>query len=429
MPRDQVISTGYAPRQHQRSIHERLKRFNAIVCHRRFGKTYLAINALLDAALRCDKVDPRFAYVAPTFTQAKDIAWTYLKRFAMTIPGTGANETELRVDFPNGARIRLYGADEPDRMRGLYLDGCVLDEMGKMRPRVWPEVIRPALADRLGWAIVMGTPNGRNEFWKIYDEATRDPTWFAEMFKSSDTNIVAPEELEAARKIMSPEQYEQEFECSFQAAVIGAYYGRLITDAETESRICRVPYDPALRVTTSWDLGIGDSTAIWFCQQSGSEVRLIDYYESSGVNLAHYAKVLNDRGYLYNEHVFPHDAEVSELGTGRTRRETLSDLGIDGTVLPRTTADDRINAARMTLPRCWFDAEKCTRGLEALRQYRREYDDRLRDFRNRPLHDWASHGADSFGYLCEGLPAWRALKRVDPYANTRRNTGSSWGRA
>jgi phage terminase large subunit len=407
MPRDQVISTGYAPRQHQRSIHDRLKRFNAIVCHRRFGKTYLAINALLDAALRCEKPDPRFAYVAPTFTQAKDIAWTYLKRFALTIPGTTANESELRVDFPGGARIRLYGADEPDRMRGLYLDGCVLDEFGKMRPRVWPEVIRPALADRLGWAIVMGTPNGRNEFWKIYDEATRDPAWFAEMFKASDTGIVAPEELDAARKIMSPEQYEQEFECSFQAAVIGSYYGKLLTDAERENRITRVPYDPAVPVHTSWDLGIGDSTAIWFIQQVGVEKRAIDYYESSGVGLDHYVKVLRDKPYIYGDTILPHDAEARELGTGKSRVETLDSMGVRNVrVLPRGSVEDRINAVRMALPTFWFDAEKCgPRGLEALRQYRREYDDRLRDFRNRPLHDWSSHGADAFGHGCEGLQA------------------------
>lgn len=423
MPRDQVISTGYAPRRHQRSIHEQLKRFNAIVCHRRFGKTYLAINALLDAALRCDKPDPRFAYVAPTFTQAKDIAWTYLKRFALTIPGALANETELRVDLPGGARIRLYGADEPDRMRGLYLDGCVLDEMGKMRPRVWPEVIRPALADRLGWAIVMGTPNGRNEFWKIYDEATRDPAWFAAMFKASDTNVVAQEELDAARKMMTPEQYAQEFECSFQAAVIGSYYGALIEAAEREKRIGRVPHEPSAPVTTAWDLGIGDSTAIWFCQQIGPERRVIDYYEASGVGLDHYVKVLREKPYTYSDTILPHDAAIRELGTGRTRVETLATLGLREKVrvLPRTTVEDRINAARMLLPTMWIDAEKCARGLEALRQYRREYDDRLRDFRSRPLHDWASHGADAFGYLCEGLRAPATTKAAMPLP-----TGGGW---
>jgi phage terminase large subunit len=276
-----------------------------------------------------------------------------------------------------------------------------------MRPRVWPEVIRPALADRLGWAIVMGTPNGRNEFWKIYDEATRDPAWFAEMFKASDTGIVAPEELDAARKIMSPEQYEQEFECSFQAAVIGSYYGKLLTDAERENRITRVPYDPAVPVHTSWDLGIGDSTAIWFIQQVGVEKRAIDYYESSGVGLDHYVKVLRDKPYIYGDTILPHDAEARELGTGKSRVETLDSMGVRNVrVLPRGSVEDRINAVRMALPTFWFDAEKCgPRGLEALRQYRREYDDRLRDFRNRPLHDWSSHGADAFGHGCEGLQA------------------------
>lgn len=404
MPRDQVISTGYAPRHHQQIIHRSLKRFNVLVCHRRFGKTVSFVNALVDAALRCELPDPRFGYFAPTFTQAKDIAWTYLKRYALTIPGTEPNETELRVDFPNKARVRLYGGDDPDRARGIYLDGCVLDEMGKMRPRLLPEVIRPALSDRKGWLIAGGTPNGRNDFCDLYEEAERDPAWYAAMFKASETGIVPREELEAARKMMSAEQYAQEFECSFQAAVIGAYYGTLLTTAEDEKRITRVPYDPAVPVHTSWDLGIGDSTAIWFLQQVGPEKRAIDYYESSGVGLDHYARVLRDKPYVYGDTILPHDAEARELGTGKTRVETLAALGIrDVRVLPRGSVEDRINATRLALPTFWFDAEKCARGLKALRQYRREYDDRLRDFRSRPLHDWSSHAADSFGYGCEGL--------------------------
>lgn len=387
------------------------------MAHRRAGKTVATINDLIRAALTCDKPNPRFAYIAPLLGQAKDVAWEYLKQFALVIPGTTPHETELRVDFPNGGRIRLYGADNPDRLRGLYLDGVVLDEYADMRPRLWGEIIRPALADRQGWGVFIGTPKGRNEFWQIFDHAGRDPEWYSAILKASETGILNAEELDAARKSMSEDQYAQEFECSFQAAVMGAYYGKALEQAEKAGRIGRVPYDPMLEVTTAWDLGIGDSTAIWFCQQLGRETRLIDYYEASGVGLDHYAKVLRDKPYAYREHLLPHDAEVKELGTGRSRVETLASLGIRVRVLPKQPVDDGINAARVLLPSCWFDAEKCKQGIEALRQYRRAYDEKRRDFLPTPLHDWTSHGADAFRYLAMGTPPIDTIDRPQ-FANS-----------
>jgi phage terminase large subunit len=349
----------------------------------------------------------RFAYVAPYYVQAKDIAWNYLKTFCYPILetlGGNINESELSVTFHNETKIRLYGAENGDRMRGLGFDGVVLDEAADFPPKLWPEVLRPALSDKQGWATWIGTPKGHNAFYDMWQLAQDDPTWYRLALKASDTGILAAEELAAARRDMSQDQYAQEYECSFDAAVIGAYYAREMAQAEKDNRITDVPHDPRLPVHVSWDLGIGDSTSLWFAQAHGNAVRVIDFYESSGVGLDHYVKVLRDKPYNYADQILPHDAEVSELGTGKTRIETLSSLGISKTrVVPKASIDDGINAARLLIPRCWFDAKKCKQGLEALKMYRAEYDDKAKTLRSRPLHDWASHAADSFRYLAMGL--------------------------
>ncbi|MGH6961436.1 MAG: hypothetical protein ACREE7_13195 [Dongiaceae bacterium] len=264
-------------------------------------------------------------------------------------------------------------------------------------------MIRPALADRRGWAVFIGTPMGRNAFWQLYRRALGDDAWFTALFRASATGVIDATELEAARAAMSEEEYAQEFECSFDAPATGAYYGRSISDAEAQGRIGAVPWEPELPVHTAWDLGIGDSTAIWFCQQAGREVRLIDFYEASGVGLDHYARALQGRPYVYGEHLLPHDVQVREIGTGKSRLETLAGLGIRGRIVPNLPVDDGIQAARNLLARCWFDADKCGRGLDALRLYRRTFDERLKSFSVRPLHDWASHAADAFRYLAIGL--------------------------
>ena len=320
-------------------------------------------------------------------------------------------EYELRADFPNGARVRLYGADNPDRLRGLYLDGCILDEFADMRPSVWGEVIRPMLMDRKGFAAFIGTPKGRNELFRLWDRAERDPEWFTLMLRASDSGLLEPEEIEAAKRELSPEQFEQELECSFDVAIMGAYWGKELTQAEREGRICDVPYDPLLPVYCSWDLGIGDSTAIWLFQVAGKEVRVIDYYENHSQGLPHYASVLASKPYRYGDDWVPHDARVRELGTGRTRVETLLSLGRRPRVVPDHKVDDGINAVRVTLPVMWFDRANCGDGVEALRQYQAEYDERARTFKNSPKHDWTSHPADAMRYLCM---AYREMKPTPP---------------
>lgn len=401
----------YWPRDPFRKFHVRTQRWAAMVCHRRAGKTVGCVADLVLDAKHTKKQDARFAYVAPQFNQAKDVAWMYVKRLTADIPGVELNESELRADFPNGARVRLYGADNPDRLRGLYLDGVILDEFADMRPSVWGEVIRPMLMDRKGWAAFIGTPKGRNSFFQVYDRAKADPDWFALLLRASDSGLISQDEIEAARKELTPEQFEQELECSFEAAITGSYWGKELAAAEREGRITAVPYEPALPVHTSWDLGIGDSTAIWFWQVNGSEVRVIDHYENHGQALSHYASVLASKPYSYGDDWVPHDARVKELGTGRTRLETLISLGRSPKVVPAHKIMDGINAVRLTLPRVWFDKYHCADGLEALRQYQAEFDEKARTFKDSPKHDWTSHTSDAMRYLAI---AYREIKAPPP---------------
>lgn len=402
-----VIDLGYRARSQFYPFHKRKQRWAVVVAHRRCGKTVACVMDLVDAALRCDKPNGRFAYVAPFYAQAKDVAWAYLKQYTAPIPGVDHNESELRVDLPNGARIRLYGADNYDRLRGIYLDGVVLDEYADQDPRAWAEVIRPCLADRKGWATFIGTPKGRNSFYDVWAGnpetgwigATNDPaTWFSLILRASETGLVDQSELDDARRAMTPEQYNQEFECSFDAAIVGAYYGRDIAELETNKRITAVPYEKGLTVDTSWDLGLDDATAIWFFQTVGREIRVIDYYEINNQGLEETARVVLNRPYTYGTHYLPHDIGIRELISGKCRKDTLEGLGLKN-IHVGTKCDpvERINATRMMLSRCVFDAVKCKRGVEVLKNYRREWDDKRKTFRERPLHDWSSHGADAFG--------------------------------
>jgi hypothetical protein len=388
----------YEPRAEFEDFHRRTERWACIVAHRRAGKTVAAINDLIRGAMRCGLPEPRLAYVAPYTSQAKDLAWSYLERYAAQIPGASVSVSELRVDLPLGGRIRLYGADNYNRLRGIYLDGVVLDEFADMDPRAWSEVIRPALADRQGWAAFIGTPKGRNAFWELYERAEASPDWFALRLKASQTGLVAPEELEALKAELSADEYAREMETSFDAAIAGAYYAELLTKAEGEGRIGRAPHDPGLEVYAAFDLGIGDSTAIWLAQWVGREIRLIDYIENSGVGLDWYARALRERPYAYAPLILPHDARARELGTGKSRAEMLEGLSFSVRIAPRVGVADGIEAVRRMLPRTWIDAGRCEAGLRALRDYREKTDPKRR-INLGPLHDWTSHPADALRYM------------------------------
>lgn len=375
----------------------RNERWACVVAHRRAGKTVGCIQDLVAKTIEHKGREPRFAYIAPTYTQAKDVAWSYLKEYTQVIPGVEKSESELSVTLPhNKARIRLYGAENYDRIRGLYLDGVVIDEAGDIDPRAWPEVIRPALSDRKGWATFIGTPKGRNAFYDVSRLAESDPDWFFAKLRASETGLIAESELADARKTMTAEQYAQEYECSFDAAVVGAYYGRDMEQAEKEKRIGSVPHDKSADVFASWDLGIGDAMAIWLGQVVGKEWHWIGYYENSGFGLDHYVDWIKSLPYRVDTHFLPHDGEARELQTGKSRKEYLEGRGFNCEIVPRHNVDDGISAARMRFNRMWFDKENCGKGIDCLRMYRAEFDDKNQVLRTRPLHDWASHGADAF---------------------------------
>jgi hypothetical protein len=389
----------YKPRPQQLVLHEAMdnNRFVVGVMHRRFGKTVCAINQLIKKAIECELPDPRFCYVAPTYTQAKRIAFDYLVKFTRPL-GATVNISELRVDFW-GRRISLHGADNPDSLRGTYYDGCVLDEVGDMNPKVWNEVLRPSLSDRLGWCLFIGTPKGMNHFAEFRDRAEETEGWKLIEFKASQTGIIPESELNAARAEMGEDKYQQEFECNFNSAVEGAYYGQIINDLEAKGRITTVDRDDLCKSYVAWDLGMGDSTCLWVAQLVGKEVRLIDFVENHGVGLDWYVNWLKENRYERFDQYLPHDVEVREMGTGKSRKEVLQEAGLEITVAPRLSVADGIQAVRRLLPRCWFDKDKTKQGVNALRNYRREYNEKQNVYYEKPLHDWASHASDSFRYL------------------------------
>lgn len=397
------IDLGYRARRHFSAYHARRERWACLVVHRRGGKTVACIMDLIDAALRCQREAGRYAYLAPTYAQAKDTAWAYLKRFTAPIPGVEQRESDLMAVLPNDARVRLYGAENYDRLRGTYQDGMVLDEYGDMPPAAWPEVLRPSLADREGWATFIGTPKGRNDFWRVHKNAETDPGWYSLRLRASESGILPQAELDDMRQAMSADQYDQELEVSFDAAIRGAIYRRELADTEAAGRICAVPYDPAVPVWTGWDLGIGDATAIWCAQIVGKEVHLIDYYEATGEALTHYVAWLDAKPYRYGFDLLPHDAGARELGTGKTREEVLRANGRKVRVIPAQSVDDGIEAVKMLLGRAWLDRARTERGRECLAHYRRDFNDKLSIYKNAPVHDWSSHAADALRTLAMGL--------------------------
>jgi len=367
------------------------------------GKTVLCINDLIYRALIDGKEDGRYAYIAPYYSQAKSIAWDYLLRYSQPVLAK-ANQSELWIELVTGARIRLLGAENCDALRGNYLDGVVMDEFADMKPSIWGAVVRPLLSDRKGWATFIGTPKGHNAFWEIYNNATKDPNWYVKVLRASQTGILDKAELEDAAKAMTEDQYLQEFECDFESAILGAYFGKEMRQLTDDGRIREVEYDPLFPVHTAWDLGYSDDTAIWFFQVVHGEIRCLDYHSSNGQPVAFYAGIIQsrekERGYVYGTHWLPHDARARTLSSNRSVIEQLGDkIPLKNIkIAPNLKLQDGIQASRLALTRTWFD-HKCNDGIECLRQYQREYDEDKKVFRDKPRHDWTSHGADAFRYL------------------------------
>lgn len=412
------IPNSWNPRSHQLNLWRYLEgggRRAAAVWHRRAGKDSTALNWTATAAH--ERIGA-YWHMLPEQAQARKVIWDGIDRegrrmidqaFPREIRAA-TNKQEMKLELKCGSIWQCVGSDNYNSLVGGNPVGVVFSEWSIADPSAW-DFIRPILAENGGWALFIYTARGRNHGASLYEMALGNPSWFAEKLTVDDTGIIPPEAIEEERLAGMPdEMVDQEFYCSFEAALVGSYYGKLIAQAEQEDRITSVPYEPTVPVQTWWDIGYGDATAIWFVQLIQRQIRVIDYYESSGVGAEHYVKVLQDKGYIYGDprrpnsgHLFPHDMSAGEWGTGRTRFEVMESLGVRGTIVPKMDVDDGIQAVRAILPRCHFDGEKCQRGIEALRQYRREWDDKLKNWKGRPLHDWASHAADGFRYGAVGM--------------------------
>lgn len=416
------IVVPYRPREQFLTYHDNDKRFSVTVAHRRAGKTVARVNKLIKAAALCQKQNPRFGYIAPYYVQAKEIAWQYLKHYAAPLLELGGkvNESELSIALPfNNAVVRLYGAENAERIRGLYFDGIVVDEAQGISRSTLSAIILPALADRSGWLDCSGTPKGwSNLLGELVKLARSDPDgWFLQILRASETGIINAGELSRQRALMSENEYLQEFECDFDAAITGAVYGAQIAAADKEGRLIQgLAPVPGVPVHTAWDLGFDDATAIWWWQSLAGELRILDYYENSVEPIEHYCAVVHDRaqsrGFHYGKHYVPHDAANELLAAGgRSIVQQAAGLGVKMYVVAATTQQNGIEAARKTLERCWFDATATEKGLECLRQYQFEFDAERKVYRSKPRHDWASHGADAFEIIAQ---IWR--KPVEPVA-------------
>ena len=342
---------------------------------------------------------PRYAFISPYRLQGKSTAWDYLKQFSAAIPGVKFNESELRVDFDiNNSRIQIIGAENSNAIRGQYFDGIIVDETQNIAPDLFDTILRPCLSDRNGFAIFIGTPKGRNYFYQLHQLAKQTEDWFTCVFKASETNIIDKKELQAARAIMSEEAYAQEMECSFQAGISGSYYGSIMENLEKNGRFKNFEIDDSAETETWWDLGMNDSTIITFVQRSKNEIKVIDCYENSGEGLEHYLNIIDSKPYTYSKHIAPHDIRVRELGTNKSRWESAKELGLEFDIAPKLSVEDGIEQVRQLLPKCWFHRQNCNKLIEALKSYCKRWDEKNNCFRNRPLHNWASHFADSFRY-------------------------------
>jgi hypothetical protein len=342
------------------------------------------------------------------------VAWDYLKYFSRPITKQ-SNEADLIIELLNGAKIRLFGADNADAMRGLGFDGLYLDEYGDFKPSVWGNVVRPALSDKQGWCVFGGTPKGKNQFWNIYETSKKLPNeWFSLSLPASKSKLLPESELQAAQAQLAEDQYLQEYECSFEAAIIGAIWGTEMRKVSEDGRITKVENQLEVKTHTAWDLGHTDDTAIWWYQVIAGEIHIVDFFALSGGTIEEFVTKIKEKPYNYGKHYLPHDARARTLASGGKSviEQMAAHLGINNlAIVPSLTVQDGIQAVRMALPRCWFDAEKCADGIEALRQYQREYDEDKKAFRQTPKHDWTSHPADAMRMLAI---SWREEPKDKP---------------
>lgn len=395
----------YIPRSVFTPLHNRTARWAVVVAHRRAGKTVAMCADLVISALECKHPKPQVVYLAPFREQAKKVAWTYLKDLTKPLWAKPPNESELKITIHNGkpgdySTIYVGGADNPDAYRGLYFDSCVIDEVGQVRPSTWYSVLRPALSDRQGSAIFAGTPAGKNFFWQMREEARLNPsTHLLLELPASKTGILPEEELRDAKAQMTEETYAVEYEVSFDAAIPGAYYAKQIGELYEREQVGQFAIDADFAVDLVADLGYTDSCSWWGWQTTPDGYRVVDFYEADGQAIGHYIDWVKSRPYKVGQVFLPHDARAKSLQTGKSIIEQFLAAGITPRLVPEMSLQDGIEAARIVLPKCWFDEKATYEGLEHLRAYMREWDERTQTYRNRPKHDQHSHAADAFRYL------------------------------
>lgn len=409
------IPNGWDPRSYQLPLWNYLEsggRRAVAVWHRRSGKDDVALHWSCSAALQRTGT---YWHLLPQQTQARKAVWdavnphTGKRRIDEAFPKEIrelTRENEMLIRIRGGSTWQVVGSDNFDALMGSPPVGVTFSEYALSKPSAWA-YIRPILRENDGWAVFISTPRGRNHLYDLFQYAETSEDWFTSHLPSPDTGVFSPEDLESERKELIAQYgkdlgealFRQEYFCAWDAAIPGSIYGSLVEQAETDGRVTNVPYDPSQPVETWWDLGIGDATSIVFVQYAGQEIHLIDYHHDTGKGLEHYAKVLQDKPYVYSRHLWPHDGEARELGTGKSRQEVMRGYGFDMEIVERQKVEDGINAVRQSFPRFWIHRE--LRDLiEALRQYRYEWDDKKQVLKSTPLHDWASDPADAVRTGC-----------------------------
>lgn len=343
-------------------------------------------------------------HILPTYSQAKKVIWDSStndgKRILDYIPKEiieAKNGQEMKIRFTNGSMYQLIGSDNIDSLVGSNPKIIIFSEYAIQSPAAWA-YLNPILEVNKGYAIFISTPRGKNHFYDLVTKAKTNPKWFCEILSVKDTGVLTEEDLKSIQEDngFSDEHMQQEYYCSFNRGIEGSYYGRIIERSREEDRICNVPYNPRSPVHTAFDLGYGDSTSITFWQEVGGELRIIDFYENHGENLAHYVKKLQEKPYVYGTHYFPHDGGSGSLQTGRTMQDIAWELGLKTTVLEREKdVQVGIEAVRTMLSMCYIDQTKCAYLIKCLENYHKKYNEKTQSYSETPYHDWTSHAADS----------------------------------
>ncbi len=392
-----------------------------VIAHRRWGKD----DVILHWTARSTQLRPgTYWHMLPQASQARKAVWdavnphTGIRRINEAFPveiRETTREQEMLIVFKSGATWQVIGSDNYDSLVGSPPVGVAFSEWALAKPQSWA-YLRPILAENGGWAAFITTPRGNNHAARMYESLQRDPKAFVIKSNAEETDVFSAEQLEHEKAAYIDEYgesigknlFEQEYLCSFDAAIHGAIFAVEIAKAKEQGRVKIVRYDPEHLVHTTWDIGIGDPTAIWFYQKISSEVRFIDYYESQGEAITHYLEVLKAKGYRYDTAWMPHDADHRQLATGKSIADFVRSNGFNVRIVPKLSVENGINSARLLIEKCYFDNTKCKAGLDALINYRWDYNKRLEELKKTPLHDWSSHGSDAFRYgavsLKEDMP-------------------------